>query len=68
MNKVYHTGVKLYSYEITVTPKGGVGVERIVTLDNLPHSSHEEFARKVTDALINLGIAFSQHHITTKLK
>lgn len=68
MDKPYHTGIVLYDYEITLTQRLGVGLERKVTVRNLPHSSDEAFRQKLLDALVNLGIQVSQHHITHQLK
>lgn len=64
----HHTGIELFSYEITITPRGGLRAEHILTLDNLPHSSAEEFQQKLRTALLNLGIDLAQKVLTHKLK
>ena len=62
----YHTGVTLFNYEVTVSERGGLGVQR-VTL-KLPSETHHTFNEALTDALLNMGISLAQRYTISKLR
>lgn len=62
----YHTGIHLFNYEVTISDRGGVVLERVHL--SLPADSHPSFRQHLFDGLLNLGISVATHHGVKYLK
>ena len=71
MPQNYHTGLTVCDYEITISPRGGVGVEskKIVRArDKFSHESEATYMDYLLEIAINAGLAVAQHKVTGYVK
>jgi hypothetical protein len=66
----YHTGVTLFDYEITISPRGGIGVEsvKIRARDKNPGESDVTYKDYLLQTAINAGFTVAQHYVTKYIK
>jgi hypothetical protein len=59
----YHTGLKAFGYEITISQRGGLGVATVHVHDRLQHETEDAFKQRLVTALLNTGISIAQSQI-----
>lgn len=67
----YHTGVKVFDWEITISQRGGVGVKTVPLYDipgRYSHETEETFKHRLLTAAINAGLALAQHQLVSYAK
>jgi hypothetical protein len=71
MTNDYHTGIELFSYEITISPRGGIGAEstRIVKARARgDYETHDTFMDHLQDLAVNAGLMLAQQTVKSYAK